>query len=238
MKKTFFCLGLIIMLFTSCNEDGSPSGVTFFIIPKCGSQLTDISQSIFCRQLPREIPVYRYRFIVKDPVTSNLVGIIDTPKNSFNMVNLGLNNLALGKTYKIEVQVALDASLNFTTVINPPCTLRTPDLPEKSSIIIPQCGSIVNTLWTNIFAKQTLGAEKYRFVVVDGSQTRIIETTESSFQLADLPGGAAANTQYFIRVDILYKGTWYQSDQLCSITTSPTATLRQSTILQQLFINK
>lgn len=237
MKKTFFCLGLIIMLFTSCNQDGSPSGVTFFIIPKCGSQLTDISQSIFCRQLPREIPVYRYRFIVKDPVTGNLVGTIDTPKNSFSMVNLGLNNLSLGKTYKIEVQVAFNSTLNYTTVINPPCTLRTPDLPEKSSIIIPQCGSIVNTLWTNIFAKQTLGAEKYRFVVVDGTQTRVIETTESSFQLADLPGGATANTQYFIRVDILYNGTWYQSDQLCSITTSPTATLRQTTGSQQI-INK
>lgn len=228
MKKTIFCLGLIMMLFVSCNRDRVPSGVTFFIIPKCGSQLTDISQSIFCRQLPREIPVYSYRFIVKNAISNNLVGIIDTPKNSFNMVNLGLSNIALGTVYKIEVQVALDSSLNFTTVINPPCTLRTPDLPEKSSIIIPQCGSIVNTLWTTIFAKQTLGAEKYRFVVVDGTQTRVIETTESSFQLADLPGGAAANTQYFIRVDILYKGIWYQSDQLCSITTSPTATLRQT----------
>ena len=234
MKKLFFCFGLIAlfftsgMFFTSCNQDANPSSATFFIIPECGSQLANISQSIFCRQLPPEIPVYRYRFIVTDEATNNLVGIIDTPKNSFNMTELGLNNIALATTYKIEVQVALDSSLNFDNVVNLACTIRTPNLPEKSRVIVPQCGSTVNSLWTTVFAKQTLGAEKYRFVVVDGSQTRIMESIESSFQLADLPGGPAANTSYFIRVDIQYKGIWYQGDDVCSITTSPTASLKQS----------
>ena len=38
----------------------------------------------------------------------------------------------------------------------------------------------------------------------------------------------SANTQYFIRVDIQYKGMWYEGTDLCSITTSPTASLKQS----------
>jgi hypothetical protein len=232
MKKIIVFLGAIIMLFTSCNEDGEPSSATFFILPECGSQLTDISQTIFCRQLPNEIPVYGYRFTVKNEATGVLAGTVDTPINSFKMVDLGLSNIALNTVYKIEVQVALDASLNYTNVVNPDCTLKTPSLPEKSKVIVPQCGSVVDSFWTNIFAKQTLGAEKYRFVITNDSQTRVIETTESSFQLSNLPGGPAANTQYFIRVDILYQGTWYSGDDLCSITTSPTASYRHSSELQ------
>jgi hypothetical protein len=228
MKKIIVFLGAIIMLFTSCNEEGEPSSATFFILPECGSQLTDISQTIFCRQLSSEIPVYGYRFTVKNDATGVLAGVVDTPRNSFKMVDLGLNNIALNTTYKIEVQVALDPALNYTNVINPDCTLKTPSVPEKSRVIEPQCGSVINSLWTNVFAKQTLGGEKYRFVITNDTQTRVIETIESSFQLSSLPGGPAANTQYFIRVDILYQGTWYTGDDLCSITTSPTASYRQT----------
>jgi hypothetical protein len=231
MKKIIVFLGAIIMLFTSCNEDGSPSSAVFIISPECGSQLTDISQSIFCRQPPNEIPVYGYRFIVTNEATGILAGIVDTPVNSFQMVDIGLNNIALNTIYKIEVKAALDPSLNYTNVINPACTIKTPALPEKSRVIIPQCGSVVDSFWTNIFAKQTLGAEKYRFVITFDSQTRVIETTESRFQLSDLPGGPVANTQYFIRVDILYQGTWYSGDDLCSIITSPTASYRHSSDL-------
>ena len=231
MKKIIIFIGAIIMLFTSCNEDGSPSSAVFIISPECGSQLTDISQSIFCRQPPNEIPVYGYRFIVTNEATGILAGIVDTPVNSFQMVDIGLNNIALNTIYKIEVKAALDPSLNYTNVINPACTIKTPALPEKSRVIIPQCGSVVDSFWTIIYAKQTLGAEKYRFVITFDSQTRVIETTESRFQLSDLPGGPVANTQYFIRVDILYQGTWYSGDDLCSITTSPTASYRHSSDL-------
>lgn len=234
MKKLLFCLGLIITLCSSCDQidrwltgqEPIPSDISFVIIPACGSQLNDISQTIYCRQVPREIPIYRYRFIVRDAVTNVLVGTVDKPLNGFSMIDLGLNNLGLGKTYKIEVQVALNSSLNFTNVINPSCTVRTPDLPGKSKIIIPVCGSEINSLWRGIYALQSYGAEKYRFVVSDGSQTRIVENTLSGFQLPDLPGGAAPGTEYRVRVDILYQGNWYQGDEVCSIFTSPTASLR------------
>lgn len=236
MKRILLCLGLIITLFTSCDQidewltgqEPLPTDISFIIVPGCGAQLTDIYESVFCRQVPREIPIYRYRFIVKDAVTDALVGTVDTPSNRFSFVDLGINNIGLGKTYKIEVQVARDASLNFTSVINPPCTLRTPDLPGRSRVVVPACGSEINSLWRTIFALQSLGAEKYKFVVTNGSQTREIETTRSSFQLPFLPGGAAANTEYLIRVDVLYQGNWYEGSQLCSITTSPSASLRHS----------
>ncbi len=236
MKRIGLLLSFIVVLFTSCDqidewltgEEPLPSNISFVIVPDCGSQLTDISQTIYCRKVPVDEPVYRYRFIVKDPATGVLVGSIDKPVNSFSLIELGLNNLELGKTYKVEVQVALTASSNFTNVINPNCTLRTPDLPGKSRVIIPACGSEINSLWRAIYALQSYGTEKYRFVVTNGTQTREIETTESNFQLPDLPGGAAANTEYRVRVDILYRGTWYQGDQVCTIFTSPFASLRPS----------
>jgi hypothetical protein len=234
MKKIFLLLGLLSVLFISCDQidewltgqEPLPTDISFVVVPDCGSQLTDISQTIYCRQVPREIPIYRYRFIVKDAATNVLVGTVDKPVNSFSFIELGLNNLSLGKTYKVEVQVARNASLNFTSVINPNCTLRTPDLPGKSKVIIPACGSEINSLWRAIYALQSYGAEKYKFVVTNGTQIREYETTQSNFQLPSLPGGAAANTEYRVRVDIFYQGNWYQGDEVCTIFTSPFATLK------------
>lgn len=236
MKRILFTLGLVAVLFTSCDQidewltgqEPIPSDVSFVIIPGCGSQLSDIYQTVYCRQVPREIPIYRYRFIVRNAVTNVLVGTVDKPTNNFNFVELGLNNVALATAYKVEVQVAFNSSLNFTSVINPNCSLITPVLPNKSKVISPTCGSETSSLWKVVYALQSLGAEKYRFVIRNGAQIREIETVESNFQLADLPGGPAANTEYIIRVDVLYQGVWYQGDQLCSIFTSPSATLRQS----------
>lgn len=238
MKRILFTLGLVAFLFTSCNQidewltgqEPLPSDISFVILPSCGSQLTDMYQTIYCRQVPREIPVYRYRFIVKNAVTNALVGTVDKPVNNFNFVELGLNNVALATAYKVEVQVALNSSLNFTSVINPNCTLITPTLPNKSKVISPNCGGEINSLWRVVYALQSLGAEKYKFVIRNGGQTREIETTQSSFQLSDLPGGPAANTEYIIRVDVLYQGAWYPGDETCSIFTSATASLRQSSI--------
>jgi hypothetical protein len=147
------------------------------------------------------------------------------------MLDFGLSNLKLATEYRIAIEIKKNSTSDFIpapTSNNEDFYIVTPALPEKSKIIVPQCGSVVDSFWTTVFAKQTLGAEKYRFVIVDGTQTRVIESTESSFQLVDLPGGPSANTNYYIRVDVLYKGNYYEGADLCSITTSPTASLRHT----------
>ena len=236
MKKNIIYFGLLIFLLVSCNRDGDSwkkSYNTFFIEPSSGTTLSNIDQTIFVRQIPPALNVYRYRFTAYEVTTNNSpeIGQVETTTNSFSMLDFGISNLKLATQYRISIEIKKNSGSAFSpapTSNNEYFYIVTPALPEKSKIIVPQCGSTVNTLWTTVFAKQTLGAEKYRFVVVDGTQTRIIESTESSFQLADLPGGPAANTAYYIRVDVLYKGVWYEGVDLCSITTSPTASLRQT----------
>lgn len=236
MKKNIIYFGLLIFLLVSCNQDGDSwkkSYSTFFIEPGSGTTLSNIDQTIFVRQIPPALNVYRYRFTAYEGTTNSspTIGQIETTTNSFSMLDFGLSNLKLATQYRIAIEIKKNSASSFIpapTSNNEDFYIVTPALPEKSKIIVPQCGSVVDSFWTNVFAKQTLGAEKYRFVIVDGTQTRVIESTESSFQLVDLPGGPAANTNYYIRVDVLYKGTWYEGADLCSITTSPTASLKHT----------
>jgi hypothetical protein len=61
-------------------------------------------------------------------------------------------------------------------------------------VIQPSCGSTINSRWTVIYAQQVTGAQGYKFVVTNGAQTREFVTPNSRFQLQQLAGGAAANT--------------------------------------------
>jgi hypothetical protein len=243
MKKNIIYFGLLMFLLFSCTRDGASwkkSYNTFFIEPSSGTTLSDIDQTIFVRQIPPTLNVYRYRFTAYEITTTSLpvqIGQVETTTNNFSMLDFGLSNLKLAAQYKISIEIKKTSTSAFSpapTRNNEVFYIVTPALPERSKVIEPQSGSVVNSLWTSVFAKQTLGAEKYRFVVVDGTQTRVIEGTASSFQLADLPGGPAANTQYFVRVDIQYQGVWYSGTDLCSITTSPTASLRQTAASSQM----
>lgn len=236
MKKIILLLAVVGLFFSSCDKidewltgaEPLPSNISFVVIPECGSQLTTMYQAIYCRQVPIERPVYRYRFIVRNAATGVEVGTVDKTVNNFNFVEIGIENLTLATAYKVEVQVALTETSGFTNVINPNCVFITPNLPDKSKVISPACGSETSSFWRMVYAYQSLGAEKYRFVIDDGTSSQTIETLESSFQLADLPNGPAANTEYRIRVDVLYQGVWYQGDEVCSIFTSPGASFRQA----------
>jgi hypothetical protein len=70
-------------------------------------------------------------------------------------------------------------------------------------------------LWTTIFAQQVIGAQGYKFVVTNGAQTREFITPNSRFSLRNLVGGAAPNTVYTIRVDVLYNSSYVQGTVLC-----------------------
>ena len=68
-------------------------------------------------------------------------------------------------------------------------------------------------------------------IVTNGVQTRQYITPNPRFQLPLLAGGAAANTAYTIRVDVLYNLSYVQGTVLCVITTSPTATRQTNAAL-------
>jgi hypothetical protein len=187
--------------------------------PTCGSTLTDINQSIFCNSVSG---ASGYRFRVRNGAT--LVGTVDTTVNRFSLVNLGVSNIAFGTTYTVDVLLAFGGNLRPDAEYGSACSITTPATPGTSRVIQPSCGSTINALWTTIFAQQVVGAQGYKFVVTNGAQTREYTTVNPRFQLPLLAGGAAANTAYTIRVDLLYASSYVQGTVLCTITTSSTAT--------------
>ena len=194
--------------------------------PACGSTLTDINQSIFCNQVSG---ASGYRFRVRNGAT--LVGVVNTTVNRFSLTALGISNIAFGTTYTVDVLLSFGGTPRPDAEYGDACSITTPATPGTSRVIQPTCGSTINALWTTIYAQQVVGAQGYKFVVTNGVQTREYPTANSRFQLPLLAGGAAANTAYTIRVDVLYNLSYVQGTVLCTITTSPTATRQTNAAL-------
>jgi hypothetical protein len=200
--------------------------------PACGSTLTDINQSIFCNAVSG---ASGYRFRVRNGAT--VVGVVNRTVNRFSLVDLGISNIAFGTTYTVDVLLSFGGTPRPDAEYGDACSITTPATPGTSRVIQPTCGSTINALWTNIYAQQVVGAQGYKFVVTNGAQTREYTTTNSRFQLPLLAGGAAANTAYTIRVDVLYALSYVQGTVLCTITTSPGATRQTNAALDIYEVN-
>ena len=170
-----------------------------------------------------------YRFRVSDGNT--VIGTYSSHTNRFSLVNLGISNIAFGTTYTIDVLLKFGTEWRPDTEYGPTAQITTPATPNESRVIRPTCGSSISNLWTTIFAQQVIGAQGYKFVVTNGAQTREFNTPNPRFSLQNLAGGAAANTVYTIRVDVLYASSYVQGSVLCTITTTPGASRQASSAL-------
>lgn len=205
---------------------------TFIVNPISGSTLSDISNSIFCQQVPT---ASGYRFRVKNG--DNVVGTYSSPISRFSLVNLGISNIDFGTTYTIDVLLKFGNDWRPYTEYGPTALITTPATPGSSRVIRPTCGATINALWTTIFAQQIIGAQGYKFVVTNGAQTREFATANPRFQLPLLSGGAVASTAYTIRVDVLYNSSYVEGTVLCTITTSPAATRQTNAALDIYEVN-
>ncbi len=209
----------------SINTPAVPNA-TFIVNPISGSTLNDISRTIFCQQVPTATG---YRFRVMDGAI--LVGVYSSAVSRFSLVNLGISNIEFGTTYTIDVLLKFGDDWRPNTEYGPTAEITTPATPGTSRVIRPSCGSTINALWTTIFAQQIIGAQGYKFVVTNDTQTREYVTANPRFQLPLLAGGAAANTTYTIRVDVLRNSSYVEGTVLCDITTSPTASRQTNAAL-------
>ncbi len=198
----------------------------FITSPACGSTLANISNTIYCS---RVTGATAYRFRVRNGET--VIGTVDRTVNRFSLVDLGISNIAFGTTYTVDVLLAFGGNFRPESEYGQTCTITTPATPGRSRVIQPSCGSTINSFWRTIYAQQVLGAQGYKFVVTNGAQTREVIRPVSNFALAQLPGGAAQSTTYTIRVDVLYNSSYVEGTQLCTITTSGTATRQASAAL-------
>ena len=192
---------------------------TSVIIPVCGSFLIDIWDSIFCNQIPG---ASAYRFRVKK--AGVLIGTVDSPVNSFRMVDLGINNIIFATSYTVDVLLKLNGTWLSDSEYGNTCVIVTPPTPGVSRISIPSCGSSTSSLWQSIFAVPVIGAQGYKFVFDNGIRHREYITVASSMSISNIPGGPMAGTTYSIRVDVLYNNSYVTGRESCTLTILPTAT--------------
>lgn len=187
--------------------------------PRCGSFLRDIWDPMYCYQVPG---ANAYRFRVK--LGSTVIGTVDKIGNSFNMVDIGINNIIFGTTYSVDVLLKINGVWLSDAEYGIPCSITTPPTPSFSKISIPSCGSSTNSLWQSIFAVPITGAQGYKFVFDNGIRHREYVTSASSMSIQNIPGGPMRGTTYTIRVDVLYNNSYVIGVETCTLTILPTAT--------------
>jgi hypothetical protein len=109
------------------------------------------------------------------------------------------------------------------------CTVTTPAFPT-TKVQNSQCGVTLASITTFISADAVNAASGYRFKVVNGASTEIIEAVSGSrwFRLTSLPGGASYTTTYSISAASRYNGVWSDYGSECTVTT-PAAALTKLT---------
>jgi len=187
--------------------------------PACGSFLTDISNTIFCYQIPSATA---YRFRVRNG--STIIGTYDSPVSRFNLTNIGVPNIVFPSTYTIDVLLQINGTWLSDAEYGNTCQITTPPTPGASKIVTPSCGSSINSIWNSVFALQVIGAQGYKFVFDNGIRIREAFSATSGFNLHNVPGGLMIGTTYVIRVDILYNNSYVQGLETCTLTILPTAT--------------
>ena len=184
--------------------------------PSCGSTLTNISNVVYCSQVPS---ASGYRFRVRNGAA--LVGVVDRTVNRFSLADLGVGSISFGTTYTIDVLLAFNGVLRPEAEYGQTCTITTPAAPGSSRVIQPACGSTINSFWTAIYAQQVIGAGGYRFEVSTGGQSYYFDSAVSSFSLRNVVGlPRNANTTYTIRVAVLHNGVYGDFGSVCSLTTA------------------
>jgi hypothetical protein len=134
--------------------------------------------------------------------------------NTVRLKAAGAHGMAFGTTGSF--------IFNYTKEINP----------DLSKIMDSQCGVTLPALNTLIRANAITGASRYKFKVVNGITTQIIEPTTSAkwFRLTSLPGGAFYNTAYTISVAVKKNNVWGDFGAECTVTTPafPTTKVKDS----------
>ncbi|MFN8274465.1 MAG: T9SS type A sorting domain-containing protein [Flavobacteriaceae bacterium] len=196
--------------------------------PACGSTLANISNTIYCGQVPG---ASGYRFRVRNGAT--VIGTYESHVNRFSLTDMGVHNITFGTDYSIDVLLKFGNTWRPDTEYGTVCSINTPATPGVSKVVNPACGSTVNRLWTSIYAQQVIGAQGYRFVVTSTSPatSRVYTTPNSVFSLMNLPGGAQLGVTYTIRVDVLYNSSYVQGTETCNITVSPAASRQTATAI-------
>ena len=157
----------------------------------------------------------RYKFKVVNGATTEIIEPT-TSARWFRLTSLP-GGTFYNTAYTISVAVKKN---NVWGEYGDECTVTTPAFPT-TKVKDSQCGVTLASITTFISADAVNAASGYRFKVVNGASTEIIEAVSGSrwFRLSSLSGGASYNTTYTISAASKYNGVWSNYGSECAVTT-------------------
>lgn len=215
----------------------------------CGSQLTNVSNSVFAQN----IGASNYRFEIRTGAPSpngTVFGEFNGISASLPYVrNLNISGIQYNTNYWLRVATyQVDGVWQY----GPTCMVTSPPPPtskltDSTPAVVGSCNRTINTYSTSLFCYSpneiTFSTSGYRFQVSTsstfdpGTIVGLVERSVNSFSLAQLRPSyePLANTVYYVRVQIRYNNSGVPNWQvdtngdpiygpICPVTTSPTAT--------------
>jgi Secretion system C-terminal sorting domain len=202
----------------------------------CGSQITDINNSLFSTQITGATG---YLFEVRTGGEFGPVfGVFSNTTPYPYIFNLNLPGVTFNTPYWIRVATF---QVNGVWVYGPSCMIITPALPPKSNLIASACNVTISGYWNTLFAQQIvvvgISTTQYRFNATLGATTFVFtappSTLANAFNSCNLHSFVGVgmpltpNTAYSITVDVLWNGVW-QIGTIPCIVTSPNILPRMS----------
>ena len=202
---------------TSCTVTTSGVALTKVTDAQCGTTLTALNSSIYYGVI---YGAQAYRF----EVTNGASVVTYDLTNTASLFNL--TQLVGGANYATTYSIRVASNVNGTwSNYGAACTITTPAAITK--VKAQFCGTTLTTLATSIYADALIGVQGYRFEVTDGTNVRTYDATSNLFNLTQLTGGTAYNTNYSIRVAVNVNGTWGAYGASCVVTTPLQQTAKQ-----------
>lgn len=152
----------------------------------------------------------KYRFRVND---GNDVQVIERTGRYFYVNNI--NGFNYGKHYSVSVSYLKDGQWS---AYGPACSVSTPVL-AVSQLKPEYCGIAVSSFTTAIYASSAPMTTGYRFRIVEGGNTQVLEKTVGYFKINEITGYTYGKT-YTVDVAIKINGEWGAYGPDCTVTIS------------------
>jgi hypothetical protein len=176
---------------------------------QCESTLATLNTNIYSIEV---FGVEKYRFEVTNGAN---IRTFESTSSNFKLTDLN-SSTSYNTNYTIRIATkANDMWGNYGDA----CIITTPSIQPITKIKTSQCGTILATLKTNIYADEIPQVQGYRFEVTENSTVRTYDSSSASFNLTLLVGGANYNTNYSIKVATKINDAWGQYGLSCTIST-------------------
>jgi hypothetical protein len=178
---------------------------------QANSTLSSINSPIFADWV-QGVTDYRFKIVAN--------GTTDILERGINRY-FYLTSLASGGEYSKVYTVSVSTKYNGVWgIYGTSCTITSPAAP-LTKIQDSQCGSVMATVNSPIFANWVQFATDYRFKVVYNGTTEIIERgINRYFYLTSLASGAVYNRSYTVSVATKCNGTWGDYGAECTVTST------------------